>query len=52
MAWPTHYYMYMSVGAFTKGLGAGELGGEILWIALFVPAFLVPALLLLRKQAR
>lgn len=52
MAWPTHYYMYMSVGAFTKGLGVAELGSEIMWIALFVPAFLLPAQLLLRKQAR
>ncbi len=52
VSWPTHYYMYMSVGAFTKGLGVAELGREILWIALFVPGFLLPALLLLRKQAR
>ena len=52
LSWPTHYYMYMSVGAFTKGLGFEQLAREILWIALFVPGFLVPALFLLRKQAR
>jgi len=50
-AWPTHYYMHMSVGAFTKGLGIDELAPDIAWIALFVPVFLLPALLLLKKQA-
>ena len=50
-AWPTHYYMHMSVGAFTKGLGIDELAPDIVWIALFVPVFLLPALLLLKKQA-
>ena len=52
LSWPTHYYMYMSVGAFTKGLGFGQLAPEIPRIALFIPVFLIPALLLLRKQAR
>lgn len=51
-SWPTHYYMYMSVGAFTKGLGVDDLAPEVLGIALFVPVFLMPAILLLRKQAR
>jgi ribosome-dependent ATPase len=50
-AWPTHYYMHMSVGAFTKGLGIDELAPDIVWIALFIPVFLLPALLLLKKQA-
>ncbi|WP_439156318.1 ribosome-associated ATPase/putative transporter RbbA [Yoonia sp.] len=52
LSWPTHYYMYMSVGAFTKGLGVGQLAPEIPRIALFIPVFMIPALLLLRKQAR
>jgi ribosome-dependent ATPase len=51
-SWPTHYYMYMSVSAFTKGLGVEELAIEVLWIATFVPVFWVPAVMLLRKQAR
>ena len=51
LSWPTHYYMYMSVGAFTKGLGMGQLAPELPWIALFIPVFFVPALALLRKQA-
>lgn len=52
LSWPTQYYMYMSVGAFTKGLGIAQLASEILWIALFIPVFITPAVLLLRKQAR
>ena len=51
-AWPTHYYMHMSVGTFTKGLGLDAVGTDIAWIALFIPIFLVPALLMLKKQAR
>src|SRR6056297_964981 len=51
LSWPTHYYMYISVGAFTKGLGMGQLAPELPWIALFIPVFFVPALALLRKQA-
>lgn len=48
--WPTGYYMQMSVGAFTKGLGAAELAPNLPMIAVFVPVFALPALLLLRKQ--
>ncbi|MFP7674963.1 ribosome-associated ATPase/putative transporter RbbA [Marivita sp. S0852] len=51
-AWPTHYYMHMSVGTFTKGLGLSSVGTDIAWIALFIPVFLIPALLLLKKQAQ
>jgi ribosome-dependent ATPase len=50
--WPTRYYMEMSVGAFTKGLGAAQLAQNLPPIAAFVPAFTIPALLLLRKQER
>jgi len=52
LSWPTHYYMSMSVGAFTKGLGLDALAPEVPRIAMFIPVFLIPALLLLRKQAR
>ena len=41
LSWPTHYYMYISVGAFTKGLGMGQLAPELPWIALFIPVFFV-----------
>jgi ribosome-dependent ATPase len=50
--WPTTYYMHMSVGAFTKGLGLAELGGDILALAAFVPVFLAIAAFFLRKQER
>src|SRR5690606_6743806 len=51
-AWPTHYYMHMSVCAFAMGLGLDAVGTDIAWIALFIPIFLVPALMILKKQAR
>ena len=50
--WPTTVYMHMSVGAFTKGLGLAELGGDILALAAFVPVFLAIAAFFLRKQER
>ncbi|CTQ34571.1 ribosome-associated ATPase/putative transporter RbbA [Jannaschia rubra] len=49
-AWPTRYYMQTSVGAFTKGLGWDGLAHNLLWIAVFIPVFIAPALLLLKKQ--
>ena len=50
--WPTNYFMQMSVGAFNKGLGFGELAINILLIAAFVPVSVGIATLLLRKQER
>ena len=35
--WPTTYYMHASVGAFTKGLGAGGLWINALALAAFIP---------------
>ncbi|KAA3628684.1 MAG: ATP-binding cassette domain-containing protein, partial [Proteobacteria bacterium] len=37
--WPTTWYMAISVGAFTKGLGFGELGGLLIRLAAFGPIF-------------
>ncbi len=48
--WPTTYYMHMSVGAFTKGLAAADLMVDMAALAVFVPAFLVMAVLALKKQ--
>ena len=48
--WPTTYYMHLSVGAFTKGLGLGDLAMDLVALALFVPVFLLLSMLLLRKQ--
>ena len=48
--WPTTYYMHLSVGAFTKGLSFSALMPDLMALALFVPAFLIAAAALLRKQ--
>jgi ribosome-dependent ATPase len=50
--WPTSYYMHMSVGAFTKGLGFRDMATDLLTLALFCPAFLLLSALLLRKQEK
>ncbi|WP_315759646.1 MULTISPECIES: ribosome-associated ATPase/putative transporter RbbA [unclassified Bradyrhizobium] len=50
--WPTSYYMHMSVGAFTKGLGLRDMATDLLALTLFCPAFLVLSALLLRKQEK
>ncbi len=48
--WPTTYYMHLSVGAFTKGLGFRELMPDLIALAAFIPVFTVVAVALLRKQ--
>lgn len=50
--WPTSYYMQISVGAFTKGLGFGDLYLDLILLALFAPAFLVLSLFFLSKQEK
>ena len=50
--WPTTYYRNLSVGAFTKGLGFGDMAPDLLALALFPPAFLLLAVLLLSKQEK
>jgi ribosome-dependent ATPase len=50
--WPTTYYMHMSVGAFTKGLGFANLRSDIVALLTFVPVFLAIAACFLRKQQR
>lgn len=52
MLWPTSYYMHMSVGAFTKGLGAADLATDLAALALFIPVLTMINALALRKQAR
>ncbi|MFO1057818.1 MAG: ribosome-associated ATPase/putative transporter RbbA [Dongiaceae bacterium] len=49
---PMSYFLPISVGTFTKGLGFAELAPKLGALALFVPALTVIALLLLRKQER
>lgn len=48
--WPASYYLHLSVGAFTKGLGMKELLPDLLKLAAFSPVFWILCTLLLRKQ--
>ncbi len=50
--WPTTWYMGLSVGTFTKGLGLSELSGHLLRLAIFGPVLTALAVLALRKQER
>ncbi len=50
--WPTTWYMGLSVGVFTKGLGLSELSGHLLRLAAFGPVLTLLAVLALRKQER
>ena len=50
--WPTSYYMHMSVGVFTKGLGFSDMATDLLTLILFCPAFLLLSALFLRKQEK
>ncbi len=50
--WPTTWYMGISVGVFTKGLGLAELSGHLMKLAVFGPVFITLAVLALRKQER
>jgi ribosome-dependent ATPase len=49
---PMTYYLPLSVGTFTKGLGFYDLGANLAWLTLFVPGLTLLSLLLLRKQER
>jgi ribosome-dependent ATPase len=49
---PMTYYLPISVGAFTKGLGFADLGGHLALLSLFVPALILLSLLMLRKQEK
>ena len=49
---PMTYFLPISVGTFTKGLGFHDLATKVMALALFIPALLILSLLLLRKQER
>jgi len=49
---PMTYYLVVSVGTFTKGLGFADLRTQIALVALFIPAYTLASFLLLRKQER
>ncbi len=50
--YPTSYFMTISRGTFSKGLGFAELGGAFVPLLVTVPVLLMAGALLLRKQAR
>jgi ribosome-dependent ATPase len=47
---PMTYYLPISVGTFTKGLGFADLTNSLISLSLFPPALLLLSMLLLRKQ--
>ncbi len=49
---PMSYYLPVSVGVFTKGLGFPDLSPDLAVLLLFVPALTLLSLMLLRAQAR
>jgi ribosome-dependent ATPase len=49
---PMTYFVPISVGTFTKGLGIADLGGDVLALLVFVPVLTLLSILLLRKQER
>jgi len=49
---PMTYFLPVSVGTFTKGLGFAELVTNLAALLLFIPVLLALSLLLLRKQER
>ena len=51
-AFPMSYFVPISVGTFTKGLGFEDLAPDLLALAVFVPVLTTLSLLLLRKQER
>jgi ribosome-dependent ATPase len=50
--WPASYYMHSSLGAYTKGLGAGLMVKDLLFLAACIPVFLIISFIGLRKQER
>lgn len=49
---PMTYFLPVSVGTFTKGLGFADLADRLAGLAVFVPALTLLSLVLLRKQER
>ena len=49
---PMSYYLPISVGTFTKGLGFYDLTANLVSLVIFIPSLTLLSLLLLRKQER
>ncbi|HEX3019706.1 MAG TPA: ribosome-associated ATPase/putative transporter RbbA [Chitinispirillaceae bacterium] len=50
--WPASYYMHSSLGTFTKGLSAGLMVGDIIFLACSIPVLLGISIVGLRKQEK
>jgi ribosome-dependent ATPase len=51
-AFPMTYFVPVSVGTFTKGLGLADVWTDMAALAIFVPGLTLLSMLLLRKQER
>ena len=51
-AFPMTYFVPISVGAFTKGLGIRDLWTDLVALAVFVPVLALLSVVMLRKQER
>jgi ribosome-dependent ATPase len=51
-AFPMTYFVPISVGTFTKGLGFLDLDTDLAALAVFIPILTLLSILLLRKQER
>jgi ribosome-dependent ATPase len=51
-AFPMTYFLPISVGTFTKGLGFADLGGYLVALVVFIPILTCLSFVLLRKQER
>ncbi len=51
-AYPMTYFLIISRGTFNKALGFGDLSGQFLALAVFIPVVTLLCLALLRKQGR
>ena len=49
---PMTYFLPVSVGAFTKGLGFADLAANLAGLLLFIPALTLVSLMFLRRQER
>jgi ribosome-dependent ATPase len=50
--WPATYYMHSSLGAYTKGLGAGLLIKDVVFLVCCIPVLLAISYAGLRKQEK
>lgn len=50
--WPTTWYMGLSVGTFTKGLGLPDISSHLLRLAVFGPVLTALAIFFLKKQEK